>query len=1077
MPSIVAKAMAVGAWVSGVAVFAAEPTVPSAERLDFLRPVDAAVREPPRETGDVLQADAGLSEGLPVVRLTPRDVAVPGIAGARLDLNGDWQFVHAVPEGFDGRGASVSAWDTVRVPGHFAFQGFPRMHDAFGVPVAYRKTFDVPAVWDGARVVLRFESVDGLTRLWVNGHAAGENDIATLPSEFDITAFVRPGETNEITLTVETSLVTYWSRRELGGINRDVYVQALPAVNLARLHVDTEVSDTEGRAGEATLNAHLRIANQSDRPAEGLRVAFSLRGVDGADGEEAPRLLDGDAVRLLPIAPGKTLDVTVPMRVAGVEHWTAESPRLYRLSATLERRGADGAEEAAAADADTVTLMSATQRFGFRDVRVVGHELRLNGRPVKLRGTNYHITYPALGEAVPRALIRGDLERFLDVNFNALRSRPTPDIAYVELCDEMGVYTTVEAMVTLMIYVRGVTNDHGANPQIGPGYRNHVATMIESYYSNPSVIAWGLGNECPYYDWFQTAAPGMKHRDPTRPLFFGSDRREGVGIAHMDLHDDHYPRDENNPNGPHYGIGETENARVIRGDGWDYPDDRPNIFTEWMIIPGERTKETLYDPGVFEFWVHVADTHIEALYGRPHFAGGFHFKGAPYVGAKEVSWGGVFDPHRRPVDLAWHVKKTHSPVRIFDTHGHRDERRRVAWFDVVNRYDFRDLSEVTFRWIAEDGTTGEAVAEAPARTTGRLVLPVWSPEAYRVDLEVVDPNGRVIDRYTLDVPATEALRRERRGEQRRAARREAQAPPAAPPVVTGTDEAWRIELPGARLWIDRATGLLSDASVSTAEGNVPVLAGPPTLLVLPSWNRGFRNQGDAAMTNQAHGWQMDQAQLIKHPNRVGVVTHGRYADAAGTFTTSVYPDGRVEIAYAFVWTGSADLDLFSAGLSLPVRPAFDTLRWDRRARWSWYPEDHIGRAVGQAAAAGDPAWSAAREAAAQATPDQATSFLPWSQHRVAGGVTRDFRGTKFNIHRAGLYNAAGQGLVLVDDGHGLHAQAIPADGATGFALHALNFHQGGSNPHLTKSLRFEQKVLKPGQVFSGAVSFRLTDEP
>ncbi|MEM7625250.1 MAG: glycoside hydrolase family 2 TIM barrel-domain containing protein [Planctomycetota bacterium] len=1040
---------------------APEPAVPAEERLDFLRPADQGGSDGATASERAtLRVTKGSSEVLPQIRLTPRDVAVPGIADARIDLNGEWDFVHNVPDAFDGRGSSVAAWDAVRVPGHFAFQGFPRMHADFGVPVAYRKAFDVPAGWKNARVVLRFESVDGLSRLWVNGRPAGQNDIATLPSEFDITEYVAPGETNEITLTVETSLVTYWSRRELGGINRGVYVQALPEVNLARLHVDTELNE----AGDATLNAHLRIANQSEQSVEGLRVAFSLSDVDD---EAAPQVLDPDGVRLRPIAPGQTLELTVPLRVADVQTWTAESPHLYRLTAALERQGS--------ADAPAKTLMSATQRFGFCDVRVVGHELRLNGRPIKLRGTNYHITYPGLGEAVPRELIRGDLERFLDVNFNALRSRPTPDIAYVELCDEMGVYTTVEAMVTLMIYARGVTQDHGANPEIAPGYRNHVATMIESYYSNPSVIAWGLGNECPYYDWFRTAAPGMKHRDPTRPLFFGSDRREGVGTAHMDLNDDHYPRDERIPDGPHYGTGDTQNPRVVHGEGWDYPDDRPNIFTEWMIISGERTKETLYDPGVFEFWAHTADTHIEALYQRPHFVGGFHFKGAPYIGAKEVSWGGVFDARRNPVDLAWHVKKTHSPVRIFDTRGQRDEQRQTVRFDVANRYDFCDLNELTFKWTTEDGATGEAVVQAPARTTGRLILPVSSPRAHRFDLDVIDPPGRTIDRYTLHVPATDALRREQR-RALRAERRRAQTQTTTPPAVTETEEAWRIDTPDVRLLVDRSTGLLSAGSLAATDGEVPVLQGPPQLLVLPSLNRGFRNQGEAALTNQANGWQMREARLTEHPDRVIVVAHGNYTDAAGTFTTTLHPDGRVEVAYAFIWTGAADLEVFSAGLALPVGEAFDTLRWDRRARWSWYPEHHIGRAAGQATAAGDAAWNDAREAAAQSTPDQATPPLPWSQQRAADGVTRDFRGTKFNIREAGLHDADGRGLVLLDDGTGLHAQAVPAIGQDGYVLHALNFHRGDSNPHLTKSLRFDQKSIRPGESFAGRVVFQLVDE-
>ncbi|MEM7680799.1 MAG: glycoside hydrolase family 2 TIM barrel-domain containing protein [Planctomycetota bacterium] len=998
------------------------------------------------------QADApSFGAVLPDIRLTPRRVDVPGLDTPRVSLDGVWAFRHDLPETFDGTADSVDQWDSVQAPGHFALQGFDRMHKDMGLPVGYHRSFEVPEDWRGRRVVLRFEGVDGLTRVWINGQAVGQNDIATLPSEFDITHAVHFDKANELALSVERSLVTHWSRRELGGITRTAYVMALPSVNLARLHVDTRVT---GLNGHAELSAHVRVANQSDSVAAGYTLSFELDDQQGNAVRLAPEY---QRVALPPIAPGQTLSLTVPMRVSGVQNWTAESPHLYDLRGTLKASASADASDPTAEDTAPETVMSAAQRFGFRDVRVVGHELRVNGQPITMRGTNYHITYPGLGETVPRDLIRRDLELFLDANFNAMRSRPTPDIAYVELCDEMGLYTTIEAMLSIMIYDKGPLGDHGADPAIAPGVRNHVATMIESYYSNPSVLTWGLGNECPYYDYFQVAALGAKAADPSRPLFFASDGRQGVGIPFIDINDDHYPRQPVS-RGRHYAVGDIEDAHALDGTAWDYPTDRPIIFTEWLHVHTNNVKEIDYDPGVDEFWGFAANTHMEQLYARPSYAGGFHFKGAPYRGVGvDFPWRGVFDEERRPLDLVWHVKKTHSPVRI-------DPLPMLAWpraddlqYRVQNRHDFRNLSALTFAWRSGD-QQGTAVVQAAPGEQGVLAIPRDGLDPAGVDLDVIDPDGRKIDVYRLQTTHTT-----------RPAPSNTQAEPASDAwTVAESEQAFAVEVEGARYELDRATGLLTAA---TADGQ-PVLAGPPKLLVLPAQFSSFRRQQDRTLVNQAGAWRPRSVEVVADEDAVRSTAHGAYDHAEGVFQTTVFADGWVEVAWAFTWTGAQTFNVFSSGLTLPVHEGFDTLTWDRRALWSTYPPLHIGRAQGRAPA--------------QGVDLPEGEPLPWSQ-KLISGVTRDFRSTKFNVYEAGLRHAQGP-TIRVDGGGRTHVQAVPAgddlDGKlfpkatpsapnAAYQLHVLNFHNGGNEPHLTKSLRYDTQLAEPGAVFSGKARFRV----
>ena len=163
---------------------------------------------------------------LPDITFTPIPEAVDGVATPVLDLGGDWHFAHEAPPDLarllkqpDADNAP-GTWPTVTLPGHFALQGYEPMGNDLGRAVAYHRAVDVPADWAGRPARLRFDSIDGLARLWVNGAAVASSDSAFLPVEFDVTAYLKPGETNTLTLTLENSELTLWYLRPMGGMGR-----------------------------------------------------------------------------------------------------------------------------------------------------------------------------------------------------------------------------------------------------------------------------------------------------------------------------------------------------------------------------------------------------------------------------------------------------------------------------------------------------------------------------------------------------------------------------------------------------------------------------------------------------------------------------------------------------------------------------------------------------------------------------------------------------------------------------------------------------------------------------------------
>jgi beta-galactosidase/evolved beta-galactosidase subunit alpha len=129
-------------------------------------------------------------------------------------LDGEWAFDLAAtpadaPAGFQDPAFDTGDWDGIDVPinwqaaghgdPHYTNVVYPFPLDPPNVPTenptaSYRRTFHVDEDWDGRQVRMHFEGVDSAFHLWVNGERVGYSEGARLPSEFDVTEHVEPGE-------------------------------------------------------------------------------------------------------------------------------------------------------------------------------------------------------------------------------------------------------------------------------------------------------------------------------------------------------------------------------------------------------------------------------------------------------------------------------------------------------------------------------------------------------------------------------------------------------------------------------------------------------------------------------------------------------------------------------------------------------------------------------------------------------------------------------------------------------------------------------------------------------------------
>jgi hypothetical protein len=979
--------------------------------LALVRPAVAQENMVPLAPTVEVGATSGVLTTLPRVRLTPPVVQVQGIDVFRLSLDGKWDFLHRVPERFRGRASEFPEAAAVEIPGHFAMQGFEPMARKLGRSVAFTRSLDVPAAFAGRALMLRFGSVDGRLRLWVNDRPVGSSDSAFLPVEFDVTTHIKPGESNVITFTLELSELTSWYLRGMGGVGRSVELMALPPTHVSRLHVETRLGELQSPAEpHDTAIVSLELTHVGSEPSGPIGVRFAAVKAGGVRLDVSPEVVD-----LPTIAEGTSHAARIELRVRGAEHWNNEHPVMYTLECEL-------------LDADGTAAMRCERPFGFREITLEGGRLLVNGKPVKLFGANHHISARGFGHHPPGDLVRADVARLASINLNALRPWPTPFREFVDACNELGVFTTIEVPINLQLYAPGLRGDHGSNPALVEPYLDLAARVVETYRSDPSVLLWGLANESIYYDYFQQAARAIRQDDPTRPIFFGGDARMGVGIPGVQVNDEHYPR---------HGITSLDDLGNIEGEGWHFPADRPAISTEWCHTHVNNTPEIALDPGVDDYWGYFAKAHAEWTWRTSNFLGGFIFLALPYHEVESTKvWRALFDDDRRPLPYAWHVFKANSPVRLVP--GSVEWAGKELCFTLENRFLFTDLSDVTIELDRDGRVEPIALVAAPG---DRVRASAEVGDAQTLYLRVKHRGRVVAEEMLLDrTPDRVTLA----------------GPSSLDAVAAGvTDEGLLIDTGRAQWCVSLKTGEVLWGAV---DGRTLVTGGPAWVVRGSSHPVGEGRP--AVMSNLLADWNAQRVEWELNEGRCVVTVAGASERADGSLTLVFAPGDRLEVSGELLWRWQTPraIPLFEHGLAVSVAPEARELFWHRNALWTSYPPDHIGRARGVAFV--QPA-------------DGQTGN--WSQD-LQGGVTRDFRSTRLDFVSGGLRDHTGWAVAAIASGRQhLRASPIDDDPSRGFTLQVHSFYSGGSEFHLTKSIRMDRADINAGDTLRADAVFSLTE--
>jgi len=335
----------------------------------------------------------------------------------------------------------------------------------------YEKTLQINDDLAGKQVFVRFEGANQEVDLYVNGAHAGNHKGGYTAFIFDITQLIRPGE-NAFRIKVDNAHneaippmgadFTFF-----GGIYRDVSLVFLPENHISVEHYASSgvyISTPEVSDASATvaIETHLSLG----RPQKKMQLEHIILNPEGQPVA---------SVRSTIRKPSASLVLQDRVQLKDPQRWDVDSPVQYTLiTRLLDKQGA--------------VIDSRTNHFGIRSFRFDPDEgFFLNGRPLKLIGTNRHQDYLGKGNALSDEMHLRDVRLLKDMGGNFLRISHYPqDPLVCDECDRLGILGCMEIPVVNRI---GFAHDFTEN------CLNMAREMVYQNFNHPSLVAWAYMNE------------------------------------------------------------------------------------------------------------------------------------------------------------------------------------------------------------------------------------------------------------------------------------------------------------------------------------------------------------------------------------------------------------------------------------------------------------------------------------------------------------------------------------------------------------------------------------------------------
>lgn len=415
----------------------------------------------------------------------------------RISLRGEWEYAK------DKLGSGRRHWGfpmtndwpvvgKLQVPGCWEAQGVGA--PAMGVPfrcldqapkevrhfyrgeIWYRRRVRIPSEWEGRRIWIKTGGIRSVGWIWVNDHPVAWVAGSCSAWKYDITPFVKPGETAKVVVIASNEFsprnVQLDCANRWGGPWRDIELEATPS--------DCFIDDAWVRGDFDKRKAQVKV--EIGGGGERRNGSLSLRAT--VEGETKEVAFHSTSIP-------STYTLEIPLR--DFRPWSPEHPNLYTAEVELVENGA--------------VIQARKERFGVRKIEVRGKEFYLNGKPFFVRGFGDDSAYPIHGlTPADREFHLSHLRRAHDAGFNFVRLHTHAEVPeYFEAADEAGILVQPE----MSYYMDNPEDDFGYDPLAD------VEEIWKTYRRHPSFGSYSGGNEGSVgpaagklvYDWIRAHDP------------------------------------------------------------------------------------------------------------------------------------------------------------------------------------------------------------------------------------------------------------------------------------------------------------------------------------------------------------------------------------------------------------------------------------------------------------------------------------------------------------------------------------------------------------------------------------------
>ena len=551
---------------------------------------------------------------------------------------------------------------------------------------SYRRTFTLPAEWDGKQICINFDGVDSFFYLYINGKYVGFAKNSRNLAQFDITPYLNKKGENVVAVEVyrhsDGSFLESQDMFRLPGIFRSVSLTAKPMVQVRDFKAIPDYDETFTRA---SLKIEAEVRNLGKKDVKGYKLAYKLYANTLFAQDNTPL----DVTTEVPVSAvggkGQSIIVSATLDAGtAVKPWSAEKPQCYTLVGELK-------------DAKGKVVETFSTNVGFRKIEIkdtpaekdefglAGRYYYLNGQPIKMKGVNRHENNPETGHTVSRAQMEKEVFLMKQGNINHVRNCHYPDDPYwYYLCDIYGIYLEDEANIESHEYYYGKESLSHV-----PEFKNaHIARnmeMVRANVNHPSVAIWSLGNEAGPGNNFVEAYNAIKAYDTSRPVQY--ERNNDI----VDMGSNQYPS-----------IPWVQGA--VKGN---YQIKYPYHISEYAHSMGNAVGNLV------DYWDAIESTNFfiggaiwdwvdQAMYGYDNghrffgYGGDFGMDNKPNDGM--FCMNGIMQPDLAPKAQYYEVKKVYQNVGV------KAVDMKQGQIEIFNKNYFESLADYDIVWsLWKDG--------------------------------------------------------------------------------------------------------------------------------------------------------------------------------------------------------------------------------------------------------------------------------------------------------------------------------------------------------------------------------------